>query len=252
MNLSALKEFCENNKEHNGVNIVSVMLANNETGIVQPVSEASHIAHLNGCYLHCDAVQAGGRISIDMDELGCDMLTLSSHKIGGPKGVGALIIRDEISLSPIMYGGGQERRIRPGTEPVFAIAGFGAAAEQAKKLPLKNLYKIRDSFESYTCRSVPETIVIGKNVERIPNTTLLCLPKRKSETMVIALDLEGFEVSSGAACSSGKVEPSKVLAAMDVKDEISEGAIRISFDNRVNKSDAKRFAMSWSKMAKRF
>lgn len=254
LNLLALEEFFENKKKIKqiGVTIVSVMLANNETGIVQPVAKASNIAHLNGCYLHCDAVQAGGRINIDMEELGCDMLTLSSHKIGGPKGAGALIIKDEINLSPMMYGGGQERRIRPGTEPVYAIAGFGAAAEHAIKLPLKKTYKIRDYFEEYVCKSVPDTVVIGKNTNRLPNTTLLCLPKSKSETMVIALDLEGFEVSSGAACSSGKVEPSKVLVAMGVKKEMSQGSIRVSFDNTINQNDAKRFAKSWAKIAKRF
>ncbi len=252
LDLSYLENFIKKNKNTVGKTVVSVMLANNETGIVQPVSEASNIAHLNGCYLHCDAVQACGRIKIDMEELGCDMVTLSSHKIGGPKGVGALIVKDNIKISPIMFGGGQERRIRPGTEPVFAIAGFGAAAEEAIKLPLKSMYRVRNYFEEYACKYVPNTIVIGKNMERLPNTTLLCMPKTKSETIVIALDLEGFEVSSGAACSSGKVESSKVLAAMEVKDEISRGSIRISFDNTIVKNDAIRFARSWDKIAKNF
>ncbi|OYX68258.1 MAG: cysteine desulfurase [Rhizobiales bacterium 32-66-11] len=213
--------------------LVSVMLANNETGILQPVAEAAALAHARGAVLHCDAVQGAGRIALDIAALGADFLTLSSHKLGGPQGAGALVAGhgDNIVRQPLIAGGGQERGRRAGTENVAALAGFGAAARTAEaELSGEGarLAGLRDRLEAGLVACVPDAIVLGANVARLPNTVCVIFPGIKAETLVIALDLAHLSVSAGSACSSGKVGASHVLKAMGLADEHARGAIRLS------------------------
>ena len=234
--------------------LVSVMLANNETGIVQPISEVSHLIHEKDAIMHVDAVQGAGRIPCDINALGADILTLSAHKMGGPKGAGALIRRDQ-SLhlpQPVMRGGGQERGLRGGTENVAAIAGFGAAAEaagQAVAGAAVRMTGLRERLEAGLKTATPETMIFGADAPRVPNTTLVAVPGMKAETAVIALDLAGFAVSSGAACSSGKVQASHVLRAMGLSDELARGGIRISLGWTTTEAEIDCFIEAWIKVA---
>jgi cysteine desulfurase len=235
--------------------LVSVMLANNETGVVQPVSQAAALAQAAGALLHVDAVQATGRISCNINEMRADLLTLSAHKIGGPKGVGAVIKRDQ-SLhftDPLIKGGGQERGARAGTENVAGIVGFGAAAAVARldlAAERARMAALRDRLEAGLKARVPAAIVFGAQAERLPNTTLFAVPGIKAETAVIALDLDGIAVSSGAACSSGKVQPSHVLAAMGVAAPLAQGAIRVSLGPTTTESEVDRFLDAWIRLSK--
>jgi cysteine desulfurase len=235
--------------------LVSVMLANNETGIVQPISQVAAIVHQAGGFLHVDAVQAPGRIPIDINVLGADLLTISAHKLGGPKGAGALIRRSEaLQLgAPLVRGGGQERGLRAGTENVAAIAGFGAAAAaagEALQADASRMAGLRDRLEAGLKLVSPQAIIFGIEAERVPNTTLFAVPGIAAETAVIALDLEGIAVSSGAACSSGKVQPSHVLAAMGVAPELARGGIRVSLGWTTAESDVEAFLNAWRKVAR--
>jgi cysteine desulfurase len=235
--------------------LVSVMLANNETGVLQPVSQAAALTQAAGGLCHVDAVQAVGRISCDINALGADLLTLSGHKIGGPKGVGAVIKRDQglYFTDPLMKGGGQERGGRAGTENVAGIAGFGAAAT-ATRLGMAQesarMAALRDRLEAGLQARMPAAVVFGAGAERLPNTTLFAVPGIKAETAVIALDLDGIAVSSGAACSSGKVQPSHVLAAMGVARSLAQGAIRVSLGPTTTESEIDRFLDAWIRLSK--
>ncbi len=236
--------------------LVSVVLANNETGIVQPVAEAAAIVHAAGGLIHTDAVQGAGRIPCDMTALGVDLLTLSAHKIGGAKGVGALVrAREDIHFpEPLVRGGGQERGLRAGTENVPGIAAFGAAAAAALKgrdAEANHMRTLRNALETGLLAATPEAVVFGRaeGVERLPNTTLFALPGIKSETAIIAFDLEGVAVSSGAACSSGKVQPSHVLAAMGVSEPLRRGAVRVSLGWNSSTADVEKFLSAWTKLA---
>ena len=234
--------------------LVSLMLANNETGVIQPIADAAAIVHGAGGLLHVDAVQAAGRIDLDIGALGADLLTLSAHKIGGPKGVGALARRSEnIHLSePLIRGGGQERGFRAGTENVAGIAAFGAAAtaaRQARTAEAAHMRVLRDALETGLRAISPDAVVFGAKVDRLPNTTLFAAPGMKAETAVIAFDLEGVAVSSGAACSSGKVQPSHVLAAMGVSPALTRGAVRVSLGWSTSKADVDSFLGAWRKLA---
>ena len=233
--------------------VVSIMLANNETGIVQPVAEAAAIAHAHGALLHCDAVQAAGRIAIDTAALGVDLLTLSAHKLGGPQGVGALVCRGNVRLSAVQRGGGQERGLRGGTENVPGIAGFGAACRAAglELMDSRNIAGLRDRLESGARRVALTTRIIGEDVGRIPNTSCLALPGVDASTLVMALDLAGIAVSAGSACSSGRVRPSHVLAAMGLPPAIVNSAIRVSVGWSTAESDIDRFVDSWGEIAAR-
>jgi cysteine desulfurase len=215
-----------------GPALVSVQLANNETGVIQPVAEIASLAHAHGALVHCDAVQALGRIPVDMAALGVDALTLSAHKMGGPKGVGALVLADGVTMAaPLIRGGGQERARRAGTENIPAIAGFGAAAcEIAVSLSdeLARLAALRDDFEARLMAIAPKGTIFGRRVARLPNTSAFAIPGLRAQETLILLDLAGVSVSSGAACSSGKVSPSHVLKAMGVADETSDCALRLS------------------------
>lgn len=232
---------------------VSLMSANNETGAIQPVAETSKIVHEAGGLLHTDAVQAAGRIGLDLTTLGADMLTLSAHKIGGPKGVGALVLGNGASVEPLIRGGGQERRRRAGTENVAAIVGFGVAAELAAG-DLKNAVEIvglRDELETRVSAIAPDVVVLSAGVERLPNTSCIAVPGAKAETLVIGLDLAGVAVSSGAACSSGKVEASHVLRAMGVPEELAQGAIRVSLGFASKRDDIEMFLKAFAELINR-
>lgn len=233
--------------------LVSVMLANNETGVVQPISEVAALVHQAGGILHVDAVQAAGRIACDIKALGADLLTLSAHKIGGPKGAGALVKGDEVLLDPLVKGGGQERGARAGTENVAAITGFGAAAAAAREMLAAESERValsRERLEAGIRAATPDAIVFGADVLRVPNTTLVARPGMKAETAVIAFDLEGIAVSAGAACSSGKVQPSHVLAAMGVSPDLARGAVRVSLGPETAESEVERFLRAWIKVSR--
>jgi cysteine desulfurase len=232
--------------------LVSVMLANNETGAIQPIAEVAEIVHAAEGILHVDAIQAFGKIPLDMRETGADLLTLSAHKIGGPKGVGALVLSEGISgLEPLLRGGGQELSRRAGTENVAGIAAFGAAATAAMAgLPAegRRLEALRERLEN-GLRMTPDIIVFSDSVQRLPNTTLFTIPALRAETAVIGFDLAGIAVSSGSACSSGKVQPSHVLEAMGFGADIAQGAVRLSMGWSTRDADVDRCLEGWRKLA---
>ena len=232
--------------------LVSVMLANNETGAIQPVAEAAGIIHAAGGLLHVDAIQAFGKIPFDINGLNADLVTLSAHKIGGPKGVGALVLAEGLlGLEPLLRGGGQERGHRAGTENVAGIAGFGAATKAAldaledDAIRLKGLRTRLDSG----LKEIPGAIVFSDAAPRLPNTTLFTVPGLKAETAVIGFDLAGIAVSSGSACSSGKVQPSHVLEAMGFGPEIAQGAVRLSMGWSTSDADINRCLEAWRRLA---
>jgi len=227
--------------------LVSVQLANNETGVLQPVAEAARIVHEHGGLIHTDAVQAAGKCPVDMAELGVDALTLSAHKIGGPKGVGALVLAsDQFEIAEkLVRGGGQEKGFRAGTENVAAIAGFGVAAELALaslEQEAGRLLTLREEARAELFRIAPDAIVVATSAERLPNTFAFAIPGLKAETALIAFDLAGVALSSGSACSSGKVKRSHVLDAMGVEPALAEGVLRVSLGWTTTKEDVLRFA----------
>ncbi len=230
--------------------LVSVMLANNETGVLQPVADVAALARAHGALMHCDAVQAAGKMAIDIGSLGCDLMSLSAHKIGGPPGVGALVVTggvaDDWPLSPILRGGGQERGRRAGTENVPGIAGFGAAARAAREglADFARLGPWRDRIED-RLREHAGSRVYGFGAPRLANTSCLTMPGVEAETQVIQFDLAGLAVSAGAACSSGKVEASRVLAAMGVDANEAATAIRVSLGWNTTEDDADKFVEAW-------
>lgn len=225
-----------------GNGLLTLQLANNETGVIQPVAEAAKGAREHAWTVHCDAVQGPGRIPVDFRALDVDVLSLSAHKLGGPKGIGALIIRDGASLPPLIPGG-QERRRRGGTENVPAIAGFGAAAQAASALlaDVPRIGALRDRLEREIQQIAPGVVIVGKEAARLPNTSCIALPGMRAETLVIRLDLMGIAVSAGAACSSGKVGSSHVLAAMGLDPAVARSAIRISLGHGSTAADIDRF-----------
>ncbi len=232
--------------------LVSVMLANNETGAIQPIAEVAAVVHAAGGLLHVDAIQALGRIDCEINWLSADLMTLSSHKVGGPKGVGALVLRDGVVLpQALIKGGGQEQNRRGGTENVPGIAGFGAAvgaAMTAARDEAAHMQRLQALLE-IGLRAHGDAVIFADNVLRLPNTTLFSAPGLKAETAVIAFDLEGIAVSSGSACSSGKVTPSHVLAAMGVPSGLAQGAIRLSLGWTTTESEIHRLLEAWIKLA---
>ena len=233
--------------------LVSLMAANNETGVIQPVAEAAKIVKDTGGLFHTDAVQAAGRMKLDLAALGADMVSLSAHKIGGPKGVGALVVREGVSVEPLLKGGGQERRRRAGTENVPGIVGFGVAAELASAdlSRVDGIEALRDELEAKVLSLAPDAVVLSAGIKRLPNTSCIAVPGAKAETLVIGLDLAGVAVSSGSACSSGKVEASHVLAAMGVAPELAQGAIRISLGFATKRDDIENFLEAFGQLIKR-
>ena len=232
--------------------LVSIMLANNETGALQPLREAAEIVHAAGGVLHVDAIQALGKVAFDVSALEADLLTLSAHKIGGPKGVGAVVLAEGLQgFEPLLRGGGQELGRRAGTENVAGIAGFGAAVKAAMAAlegDAVRLEELRNRLEQGLLRTTG-TIVFSRDVRRLPNTTLFTIPRLKAETAVIGFDLAGIAVSSGSACSSGKVQPSHVLQAMGFGPEIAQGAVRLSLGWSTTGADIDCCLEAWRKLS---
>lgn len=238
-------------REGKGRSIVAVMLANNETGAIQPLVEVAKLAKDAGALLLVDAIQAAGKLDIDFTALGADYLTLSAHKLGGPQGTGALIAKEGAPFAAQILGGGQERGTRAGTENVVGIAGFGGAAEASLRGlgSMTRIAFLRDRFEHGLKQIALEAIVFGET--RLGNTSNFALPGITAETAVIALDLDGVMVSSGAACSSGKVKPSHVLQAMGVSDDLARSALRVSFGWNSTDADADAALASLHKLVSR-
>ena len=232
--------------------LVSVMLANNETGAVQPVAEAAEIVHGEGGLMHVDAIQGFGKFLFNIKDLNTDLVTLSAHKIGGPKGVGALVLAEGITgLEPLLRGGGQELSRRAGTENVAGIAGFGAAAKavlDGLETETNRLEALRERLER-GLRQTPGAIIFSDAARRLPNTTLFTVPGLRAETAVIGFDLAGIAVSSGSACSSGKVQPSHVLRAMGFGPELAQGAVRLSLGWSTGDADIDRCLEAWRMLA---
>jgi cysteine desulfurase len=243
VDLDALQRLLDEGK---GRALVSVMMANNETGVVQPVAEAVAIARAHGALFHSDAVQAAGKIPVAGD---VDYLSFNAHKFGGPLGVGALVVRHGAPFVSQTRGGAQELGRRAGTENVAAIAGFGAAADLAKRAALDVAW--RAALERRLKGSVTRAVVFGEGCERLANTVCIAAPGVPAESMVIALDLDGFAVSAGAACSSGKVAQSHVLTAMGVEPGLAASAIRVSFGWNTKEEELGAFADAWARIVKR-
>jgi cysteine desulfurase len=231
--------------------MVSVMLANNETGVIQPIAQIAEIVHAASGVLHVDAVQGAGRIYCDITDFEADLVSVSSHKLGGPQGAGALIRRGDIHIAePLIRGGGQERGQRAGTENVAAIAGFGAATAAAAKLTeAARILALRDRLETGIKAATPQAVIFGANAPRLPNTTSFAVPGVKAETAIIGFDLNGIAISSGSACSSGKVQASHVLAAMGADPALVRGAVRVSLGWSTTEAEVDRFVEAWNILA---
>lgn len=223
--------------------LASVMWANNETGAVQPVTELAQLCRERGLLMHTDAVQAAGKLEVDFPSSGAHLMSLSAHKLYGPKGIGALIQDKAVDMEPLLHGGGQERGRRGGTENVAAIVGFGMAAELAA-IELderrRHLRELRTAFEERLSQALPDAVIFSREAERLPNTVFMAVPGVEGQTLIMALDRQGLAISSGSACGSDSTEPSKVLKAMNVASAVAQGAIRISFgkDNTEQDIDA--------------
>lgn len=226
-----------------GVSLVSLMYANNETGVIQPVREAAAAAHRAGALFHCDAVQGAGHVMPSVRELGCDMLSVSGHKFHAPKGIGALYIRKEIldSIDPLLYGGGQERGMRSGTLPVPLIAAFGEACLEARETMAEHdrrVRKLRDQIEAELC-TIPDSLVIGRG-ERMPGVLNIAFAGTYGENLMLLCDMRGVYLSTGSACHAGDDTPSHVLRAMEVPDEYLTSSVRISIGRYTTEEDAER------------
>lgn len=251
VDLQALEAMLAAHDAGAGAPCVALMLANNETGVVHPVAEAARLVRRYAGYLFCDAVQAAGRMPVDIEALGADFLALSSHKLGGPQGAGALVLADEgVRPEPLLRGGGQERRHRAGTENVTALSGFGVAAERARHHVEEagRVALLRRRLEEGLRAAVPEAEIVGEAADRIPNTTLFMAPGIAAETAVIAFDLAGVAVSAGSACSSGKVAESHVLAAMG---RAGASGVRVSLPFDATEDEVDRFLAIWRDVHRR-
>jgi cysteine desulfurase len=248
VDLSALEDML---KSQTAPMLVAVMLANNETGVLQPVAEAATLAHKYGALIHCDAVQAPGKVGVDVQALGVDSMSLSAHKCGGLKGVGALVLRPALDLAADMPGGGQERSRRAGTENVPGIVSFGAAAQQSNRLleDAARVQQLRDYLEDAVLRIAPQAEIFARNSPRLANTSCLALPGISSETQLMKLDLSGVAVSAGSACSSGKIAASHVLLAMGVGEAVARSAIRVSLGWQSTARDIEKFLEVWRPLA---
>lgn len=233
--------------------LISVMIVNNESGVIQDIPALAALAHRYGALLHTDATQAVGRIPLSMAALGADFVTLSSHKLGGPQGVGALVMNNCGVTPVLLQGGGQEKSARAGTENVAGIVGFGAAAQDA----LENLNSYsrltdwRDQMEAELLRISPEIILHARSAPRIGNTTFFSFPPKDSQSLLMAFDLEGIALSNGSACSSGTVKPSAVLMAMGFSEKHAMSALRVSTGWATTEGDITAFVNAWAKIYKR-
>jgi len=225
------------------------MLANNETGVIQPIAEAAEVAHARGALLHVDAAQAIGRIPVSLAASGADFLTVSGHKFGAPQGVGALIAaKSTPQIVPLLQGGGQERNRRAGTENVLAIAGLGAAIAALEPVESGKISSLRDALEQRLAASDPSIIVFGGSVQRLPNTLCFASGEKSAETLVMAFDLAGIAISAGSACSSGKVKPSHVVTAMGYDRDVASRAIRVSLGRDNTQVDIEAFFSAWQRI----
>jgi cysteine desulfurase len=253
VDLDALERLLAAHDKAEGLPMVAIMLVNNETGIIQPVREAAKIVQAHGGLLVVDAVQAAGRLKLDINDIGADFMIVSSHKIGGPKGAGALVTRGEVLMPrPLIHGGGQEKGHRSGTENSLAVIGFGAAAEAAlADFDQRNatIEKLRDRFEDGMRRTAPDVIIYGADGSRVSNTSFFTLLGMKAETGLIAFDLEGVALSSGSACSSGKVGESHVLVAMGRDPKL--GALRISLGFATTEEEIESAIVAFARIAGR-
>jgi cysteine desulfurase len=233
--------------------LVSVIFANNETGVIQPVAEIARIARRYRALFHCDAVQAAGKLVVHASAIGADLITLSAHKLGGPPGVGALVVTSDLDLAPLLHGGGQEHGRRAGTENLPGIAGFGAAVKAAAEeiAVYERVGALREELEAEIVAMAPEAVIFGTGAPRLPNTSAIAMPGIAAETQVIALDLDGVMVSAGAACSSGKVGPSHVLAAMGIEPDLAASTIRVSLGWSSTEADIAHFLRSWIALRRR-
>ena len=234
--------------------LVSHQAVNGETGVIHDVRRLVEMCrrHRPDAVVHTDAVQAAGRLPLDFRALGVDAMTLSSHKLGGPKGAGALIVRDGLALAPLVRGGGQEAGRRAGTENVAAIAGFGAAASAAKRdlaAAAAQMALLRDRLEAGVLAVTPDAVIVGGSAERVGNTSCIAVPGRTSDMLVIALDLAGIAVSAGSACASGKVAASPTLAAMGLDPALQRAAIRVSLGWTTTDTDIAAFLAAWTSIA---
>lgn len=225
--------------------LLSIMMANNETGVLQPVGEAAAAARQVGAWLHSDAVQALGKIEVNFRTLGVHALTISAHKIGGPKGAGALIVDKRVELAPLLAGGGHERGLRSGTENVAAIVGFGRACELVAAQRVDTAARLAGIRETLDRRLLAQGArIFGAGSERVANTTYFAFPGIDGETLVGKLDRRGYAVASGSACSSANPEPSHVLSAMGVAPELARGAVRVSLGRATSQDDVENFAVA--------
>jgi len=230
--------------------LVSIMMVNNETGVIQPVAEAAKIARSYGAIVHTDAVQAVGRIPLSFHDLGVDVMTIAAHKFGGPAGIAALVYRDPIEILPLIAGGGHEQGLRAGTQNVSLIEGMRVAISESFKV-LQNsqlIQELRDSIENQILEICPDAKIIGKNVKRIPNTSCVSMPGVSAEVQLMAFDLAGISVSSGSACSSGKVRPSHVMEAIGVDVTQTGGVLRISLGWDTKPQDVDAFIQTWKQI----
>jgi cysteine desulfurase len=250
IDLEALRDLLAKQESPNV--LVSVMLANNETGIIQPISEIAQMAHHYGARVHCDAVTAFTKVGFSYVGLGADYVTVSSHKIGGPKGCGAVIMPLNEQLPAHMHGGGQEKGHRAGTENILGIVGFAQAVKDSKNDNWVEIESYRNLLEDEILRAHPNLPIYGKDSPRLPNTSYVRMPGVPTHKQLIAFDLEGFAVSSGSACSSGKVAPSHVLKAMGYDDQQATEAVRISLGWTTTKSQVEDFARAWLTLYERF
>lgn len=250
VDLSALEKLLGTDRR---ATLISVMLANNETGVVQPIRAIADLARTYGALLHVDAVQGLGKMPVSWSDLQADFLSLSAHKIGGPAGIGVLIYDHDQPVLKHLQGGGQERRRRAGTENLLGIVGFGAAAVAAEQdqQHFTHLRQWHDAMEQAMKRAVPQARIFGDGAARIGNTTQIALPGVTADKQLMALDLAGFAVSSGAACSSGSIKPSHVLLAMGIPEEIAMCAMRISSGWATTEDDINQFTAAWIAMAHR-
>jgi cysteine desulfurase len=226
------------------------MLANNETGVIQPIADIADLVHQHDALLHCDAIQAAGKMDVDFPALKADMMSLSAHKLGGPQGMGALIVREGLAIGSIVKGGGQELGRRAGTENVAGIVGFGVAAIAAKKglETYGEIAMLRDKMEAALHKISSFSVFYGQHVERLPNTSTVSMPGVPSELQIMSLDLAGIAVSAGSACSSGKVKASHVLLAMGASEEEAGTAIRISLGWQTTEREINQFVENWKKL----
>jgi cysteine desulfurase len=248
IDLAALERLLRRHDPKEGVPYVALMLANNETGVIHPVAEAARLVKTFGGVVFCDAVQAVGRMPVDMATLGVDFIAVSAHKIGGPQGIGALVIaNDAVRPEPLLSGGGQEGRRRAGTENVIAIVGFGVAACSAGHhvSEVDRVAGLQARLEQEIRAISPEAVIIGGEAVRLANTTLFAVPGISAETAVIAFDLDGIAVSAGSACSSGKVGPSHVLEAMGIPPELARSGVRVSLTSTATAADVDAFVAAW-------